>query len=58
MSGRIWVVEYKEHSTQKEWRVLVAPETNLARARRAQQSIRHDFPINRVVQYVRQGGAR
>jgi hypothetical protein len=57
MSGRIWVVEINDGTrTAPRWHV-VAWRSTRAFARSAQVS-RGDAARTRVVQYVRQGGAR
>ena len=58
MSGRIWVVEYKNDRTQGQWGLLVASAATRDKARSIQQVMRRNFPVTRVVQYVLQGGAR
>ena len=57
MSGRIWVVEINAGTrTAPQWYVVTWRSTR-AFARSAQVS-RGDAARTRVVQYVRQGGAR
>lgn len=58
MSGRIWVIEHRGDRRNGRWHVLVTSSVSRDNARSIQMALRHDFPITRVVQYVRQGGAR
>jgi len=59
MSGRIWVVEYLGGLDGKmTWYVLSEGMARRVDARRLQRGLSSDYPKTRVVQYVRQGGAR
>ena len=59
MSGRIWVVEYLGGPDGKmTWHVLSDGMVRRVDARCLQRSLRSDYPKTRIVQYVRQGGAR
>lgn len=58
MSGRIWVVEWNMGKRMEIRWVPEAVSPTRAKARMAQAKIREDGWRTRVVQYVRQGGAR
>ena len=59
MSGRIWVVEVKDvKAVGCSWRVMSTTQPSRDSARCVQQYMRTRYPATRVVQYVRQGGAR
>ena len=64
MSGRIWVIEQNEGTRAKpKWWPLGFEDTRADARRRAAADRKHSKHLNageqyRVVQYVRQGGAR
>jgi hypothetical protein len=59
MSGRIWVVEENMGSrAQPAWWATSFVRDTRALARRAQLTAKSAGYVTRVVQYVRQGGAR
>ena len=58
MSGRIWVVEINTGTRIKaDWH-LVDYCMRRSNARYLQSNLREFYQMTRVVQYVRQGGAR
>ena len=59
MSGRIWVVEENLGSrAQPRWSAMPVFRNTRNLARQAQASVNLAGYVTRVVQYVRQGGAR
>ena len=59
MSGRIWVVEENIGSrAHPSWRAMRVVRDTRYRARQAQAAVKRAGYVTRVVQYVRQGGAR
>ncbi len=59
MSGRIWVVEENLGSrAQPSWWAMRDVRDTRALARKAQVAAKRAGYVTRVVQYVRQGGAR
>ena len=59
VSGRIWVVEENLGSrAQPSWRAMRVVRDTRYFARQAQAAVKRAGYVTRVVQYVRQGGAR
>ena len=59
VSGRIWVVEENLGSrAQPNWRAMRVVRDTRYFARQAQRAVKRAGYVTRVVQYVRQGGAR